>query len=67
MILKAINQKGANCTIVMFNMSGFQPTVESEENFKRCSNFMKNIHFGYVDVQNLHEEIHDATGKQSKK
>ncbi len=51
----------------MFNMSGFEPTVESEENFKRCSNFMKNIHFGYVDVQNLHEEIHDVTGKQSKK
>ena len=50
----------------MFNMSGFEPTVESEENFKRCSNFMKNIHFGYVDVQNLQEEIHDVTGKQSK-
>jgi hypothetical protein len=46
----------------MFNVEGFQPTVESEENFKKCSNIMKHIHFGYVDVQNFGDEIVDVTG-----
>ena len=29
---------------------------------KKCSNLMKHIHFGYVDVQNFGDEIVDATG-----
>ena len=54
-------------TIVLFNMSGFAPTVESENKFKEWSSTMKNINFGLVDVKTAGGvTFKDASGKEGK-
>lgn len=46
-------------------MGGFEPTMESEKKFKEWSNTIKNIHFGFVDVQHVGAlKFNDSKGKE---
>ena len=48
----------------MFNMVDFPPTVESEKKFKEWSGSMKNINFGFVEVNSFRDKIKDLSGKE---
>ena len=65
MLLKALHEQNANATIILFNLSNHEPTMESEKKFKEWSNTIKNIHFGLVDVGHVGAlRFNDARGKE---